>query len=258
MIWFSCKQCGKTHGRDENSAGTMVFCTCGQGITVPWESTAPPAAPEAMPTTNTPKGPDLAPIQFDPVIVGTSGPIDSPKSSSPGERRSTSARDEEEERPYRRGKNEKRDPDFCFNHQRRPYVGACADCGERFCADCMVKLEGTQLCSTCKNFRARRREVPPVTSGLASASLIISLVTGPLMICILMSSADRTDTIRVLSWLSLMPQLLAIGLGVWALRDAERENKGGGQWVALTGVTTAALTCIMMGVLTVLANRLSA
>src|SRR5262249_16114600 len=44
MIWFSCKQCGKVHGRAENSAGTLVFCDCGQGNTVPWESTA--AEPE--------------------------------------------------------------------------------------------------------------------------------------------------------------------------------------------------------------------
>ncbi len=255
MIWFTCKQCGKTHGRDESSAGTMVFCTCGQGVTVPWESTAPPPAPSALPATELPKGPDLAPIQFETVYVGPSGPIDSPKSSTAADRRASAAEEEEDDRPRRRGRNEKLDPDYCLNHQRRPYVGACADCGERFCADCLVKLEGNQLCSTCKNFRARRREIPPVTSSLASASLIISLIAGPLMICMLMSS--QRDAIRVLSWISLLPQLLAIGLGIWALRDAERENKGGGQWVAVTGVTTAAVTCIMMGILNVLANRLA-
>ena len=48
MIWFSCPKCGKTHGRPENSAGTMVFCECGQGNRVPWESTVaepPPQVP---------------------------------------------------------------------------------------------------------------------------------------------------------------------------------------------------------------------
>ncbi len=256
MIWFTCKQCSKTHGRDESSAGTMLFCGCGQGVTVPWESTAPPPAPSTVPVAETPKGPDLAPIQFETVYVGPQGPIDSPKSSTTSDRRTTPVEENDEDRPYRRGKSDKRDPDYCFNHQRRPYVGTCADCGERFCADCVVKLEGDQLCSTCKNFRARRREVPPVTSSLASASLIISLIAGPLMICMVMSS-QRTDAIRILSWFSLLPQILAIGLGVWALRDAERENKGGGQWVALTGVTTATLTCVMMAILTVVANRLA-
>jgi hypothetical protein len=54
----------------------------------------------------------------------------------------------------------------------------------------------------------------------------------------------------------LLPQLLAMGLGIWALREAEVERKGGGQWVAITGISTALLTCVMMLVMTQLANRL--
>jgi hypothetical protein len=61
---------------------------------------------------------------------------------------------------------------------------------------------------------------------------------------------------RVLSWISLLLQLLAVGLGVWALRDAEKENKGGGQWVAITGVATASVTCLMMLLLNLVASRL--
>ena len=50
MIWFTCKQCGKTHGRPENSVGSLVFCECGAGNTVPWESTvAEPEQPAAAP-----------------------------------------------------------------------------------------------------------------------------------------------------------------------------------------------------------------
>src|SRR5436309_12681516 len=41
MIWFSCRQCGKQHGRADNLAGTMIFCDCGQGLRVPWSSTIP-------------------------------------------------------------------------------------------------------------------------------------------------------------------------------------------------------------------------
>ena len=46
MIWFTCKKCGKTHNRPDTAAGTMIFCACGNGNTVPWESTASePATP---------------------------------------------------------------------------------------------------------------------------------------------------------------------------------------------------------------------
>ena len=49
MIWFACKQCGKVHSRPESAAGAMVFCDCGQGCIVPWESTAPEPEAEAEP-----------------------------------------------------------------------------------------------------------------------------------------------------------------------------------------------------------------
>ena len=52
------------------------------------------------------------------------------------------------------------------------------------------------------------------------------------------------------------PQVLALGLGLWALREAESERKGGGQWVAVTGIATAALTCLMMILMNQFATRL--
>ena len=151
---------------------------------------------------------------------------------------------DDDDRPYRRSRGEKRDPDYCFNHQRRPQSQACTDCEENFCADCLVKFQGAYLCGPCKNFRARRSELPPSASTLATASVVISLIVGPLMMCLLVS--NRGDSMRVTAWLSLLPQLMALGLGAWALREAEVEHKGGGQWVAITGVATAALTCVMI------------
>ncbi len=240
MIWFNCKKCGKTHGRTDGSLGTMVFCDCGHGNTVPWESTAAPAAAPVV--VEAPKVPDLAPIQFDPVASpstpGSSVPPKSKPSSYPLDPPPL-----DEERPYRRSRGEKRDPEFCFNHQRRPQAQACADCGENFCADCLVKFQGASLCGPCKNFRARRQELPPTASSLATASVVISLIVGPLMMCLLL--AQRGEPMRILCWISLLLQLLSIGLGVWALREAETENKGGGQWVAITGVATASLTCVL-------------
>ena len=256
MIWFVCKKCGKTHGRTDPTAGTMVFCECGHGNTVPWESTAeaPPPPPVVLAPPQTPKGPDLEPIQFDPVTVS------SPPGSTPSKARDTYPTStppvEDEDRPYRRGRTERRDPDFCFNHQRRPKAAVCAECEEAFCANCLVTFQGATLCSACKNFRSRRQELPPSTSTMATASLVISLIAGPIMMCLLISSPS-TKAMYILSLLSLLPQVMALGLGIWALRDAEKENKGGGQWVAVTGVGTAALTCVVMLLLQVFASKIA-
>ncbi|MBI2806147.1 MAG: hypothetical protein HYX68_14290 [Planctomycetes bacterium] len=252
MIWFTCKKCNKTHSRTESSAGTMIFCDCGQGLTVPWESTAaPPPTPAVV---DVPRVPDLAPIQFDPVPITTPN---APPRSSTGSSYPSKPPPIDDERPYRRGRNEKRDPDFCFNHQRRPKVQTCAECEEAFCADCVSRFQGALLCGPCKNFRARRQELPPNASTMANASLIIPLITAPLMMCWLLYQPGH-DAMRVLSFLSLLPQLLALGLGAWALYDAERERKGGGQWVAISGVTTATLTCVLMLLINLAATRLAA
>ena len=252
MIWFACKKCNKTHNRPETSAGTMIFCDCGLGLTVPWESSAAPPA-VSPPTVVTPKVPDLAPIQFDPVTI--EGPASSAASSS-NSRPALPAREDDEERSYRRGRTEKRDPEFCFNHQRRPKVDACAECGEVFCSDCLVRLQGALLCGPCKNFRARRQELPPAASSVATASLVISLIAGPLMMCLLLASSSDNSAMRVLSYLSLLLQVLALGLGLWALHDAQKVGKAGGQWVAVTGVAASALTCVLMVLLNLFANRL--
>lgn len=257
MIWFTCKKCQKVHSRSDSSAGTMIFCDCGNGNTVPWESTTTP--PVAPPVVVAPKVPDLAPIQFEPG-ASTGGPpaTNPPKSSSYPS--SSYPKDppplEEEDRPYRRGRTEKRDPDYCFNHQRRPKADACTDCEEAFCRDCMVHFQGVLLCGPCKNFRARREELPPAPSTMASASVLISLIAGPLVMCLLLASPS-SDSLRVLGYLSLLPQFLALGLGIWSLREAELERKGGGQWVSVTGIATSGLTCVLMLMLMQLANRIT-
>ncbi len=257
MIWFTCKKCTKTHSRADSSAGTMVFCECGHGNTVPWESTtAEPAAPPVV--SAAPKGPDLAPIQFDPVIApgpaGSSPPPARP-SAYPSSYPKGPPPIEDEERPYRRGRTEKRDPDFCFNHQRRPRTDVCADCEENFCKDCLVRFQGALVCGPCKNFRARKEELPPSSSTMASASVVISLIAGPLLMCLVLANPN-SNAMRLLGYISLLPQALALVLGLWALREAEVERKGGGQWVAVTGIATAALTCLMMLLMTQFAAKL--
>jgi hypothetical protein len=248
MIWFNCKKCGKVHGRADASAGTMIFCDCGNGNTVPWESTA--AEPLTPAVVQAPKVPDLAPIQFEPVLA----PATPAAANAPSYPTYPSAPPPAEERPARRSRGERRDPEFCFNHQRVPKVQDCADCKENFCADCLVKFQDAMLCGACKNFRVRRQELLPAASTMAVASLIIALMLGPLTMCLLIGKPE-SDMMRVICWLFLLPQVLAVGLGAWALWDAEKECKGGGQWVAVTGIATAGMTCVLMLLLQVFANR---
>jgi hypothetical protein len=254
MIHFTCKQCGKTHSRPDTAAGTMVFCTCGNGNTVPWESTAAEPA-DAPPVATGPSVPELAPIQFEPVTIAAP-PSSTPPPTYDCNRPNDPQPAIDEDRASRRGRGDKRDPEFCFNHQRRPRVDACAECEEAFCPDCLVRFQGVMLCGPCKNFRSRRQELPPVASSVANASLIISLLAGPLMMCFFLTSPGNS-AMRILSLVSLVPQFLALGLGVWALYDAEKEHKGGGQGVALTGVAASSLICVVVVFLNLAASRLA-
>jgi hypothetical protein len=228
MIWFSCPKCGKTHGRPENSIGSLVFCECGQANSVPWESTAaepPPQVPRLL-TPDVPRSPARSP---------TLGPINfDPTPSLPGRT------EEPLSRPRRGERRERRDPNFCFNHSSTPRSTVCEDCGESFCSSCLVTMEGATLCGPCKNFRVRSLEVPPSSSNFATFSALISLVFGAgVGMCIL--PWGFSTTIGVLSMLALLPQLFALGLGIRGLYLAEQSNRVGGQAWAITGVATASV-----------------
>jgi hypothetical protein len=232
MIWFTCK-CGKTHGRPENSIGTMVFCECGHGNRVPWESTAPEPPPQvpsmapampSMPSSAPPRTPILAPLSFD----GASGAA------------------QREETPVRR-RGERRDPGFCFNHASVPRSASCQDCGESFCSSCLVAMDEAMLCAPCKNFRVRGLEMPPRSSGFATSSLLLALFAGGILgFCLLPFSGS--SGVGVLSLLALLPQLAALALGVRALFLSEQSTRFGGQSLAITGVTTAAV-CVLLTLL---------
>ena len=243
MIWYTCKQCGKTHGRPENSAGTMVFCECGTGNIVPWESTVAEPVQPVVPVAEVPGVPELAPLTFEPTTSkgGSSYPAGGAPAAEP---------------PRRRSRGERKDPAFCFNHQHVARAAACDDCGESFCAECLVKFQGVSLCAACKNFRARSLETPPSNTTLASASVVISLMTGmPLAFC--MSPFINQSGVSVLSLLALAPQLLALALAVRALYLSEKESKYTSQAMAITGIATASLTCLLTVLLNVYASRIA-
>lgn len=232
MIWFACKQCGKVHGRPESSVGVLVFCECGQGNSVPWESNAPAPALDVL---EAPAVADVAPVAFEPATA--------PEPAVPVV----------EARP-RRGRAVKRDPDRCFNHQEVPQSAHCADCDEAFCGNCLVTLQGQTLCGPCKNFRARRMELLGQPSGLASASMVLAFLTSPLATCPIWFPGSSLGLVAVAVSL---PQLLALGLGIWALYVNEKSGRSGGQAIAITGVATSTLMCLLTMLLYVSATRMT-
>jgi len=228
MIWFSCKQCGKVNGRAENSAGTLIFCDCGQGNTVPWESTAAePEAPVAVAAPALPAGPKLEPLSFDP---GTAPPpLPRPPDSRPRLRR----------RPPRH----RPDPNFCLNHEGVSSQKTCAACEEAFCNDCIVVFQGSNYCGPCKNYQLRTLQRPPRLSGLALSSLILALLTGPWALGLVGTGNF------ILCLLALIVCGIALALGIMGLRAIEK-TRFGGRSLAITGMVTAAGTAVLSVVLT--------
>jgi len=220
MIEFMCKQCGKRHQRPEEASGTLVFCECGQGNRVPWESTA---APEEMPTP--------------PVVEAVPEPLQ--------ERRG---------RPARRSRGWPRwrevpeyDPAFCFNHQDTPATQTCAACATAFCEDCVVSLQGETLCGPCKNWRIRNLTRPSRISLAAVFSLVVAVAGGPLAFCF-MSMGAGFDTPAV-GWLGVLPQLAALLLGCVALRHIETNPQMGGRALAMTSILAALVGTTMVALM---------
>ncbi len=222
MIWFACKDCGKRHHRPEEAAGTLVFCTCGAGNRVPWESTVPagaeePAAPVPIPAT--PWG-------------GAARPAAEPED------------DEPPPRPGRRPVTRTRDPGKCFNHPDAPSTRTCDDCREPFCDGCVVTLQGRTLCGPCKNFRLRLQEQSPAPSPFAILALVAGLLSGPWGFCVMSGLAGGNQlgpgVVETFGALGIGCPLVALGLGLKALWDVNRQPRLGGRGLAVTGMTVAA------------------
>jgi hypothetical protein len=211
MIWFTCKQCGKQMGRPDETAGSLVFCACGQGNRVPWESTVPVL--ERADGDSEPPAPDR------------------PRPAWPAPRRRPAVR--------------RRDPGRCLNHEDIPATQACAACGESFCASCVVTLQGQTLCGPCKNLRVHEVDRPPRLSMMALAALLLGLASGPAAFCLSMvplSMPQGPGPAAVVFALvgALLPGA-ALVVGLLALRDIERNPQIGGRALAMTGTVSAVL-----------------
>lgn len=224
MIRFTCKQCGTNLNRPDDSAGSLVFCTCGQQNRVPWES-----AEAEPPSTEDP-----------PILLEEEE--DSPRSRPV--------------RPSRKVERPPRDPAFCLNHPDRPKTANCADCTEPFCDGCTVTVAGQKLCGPCKNFRVRKLHRPRTPSALAIVSLVVAMISSPFVFCVSFSvvagqmNSDGPAGVGgiVSAVLSVLP-LVSLLLGAIALRQVERNPQMSGRAFAIAGMTTAAaglLWCLTM------------
>ena len=246
MIWFTCQKCGRKHSRPESSIGSLVFCTCGQGNTVPWESTA-----EGEPTVMAellPPAPELAPVKFttEPTISKES-PARPPR---PAERDNRGDRSRRAPLRYR---VKARDPSICRHHAGRSSQAICVDCNNGFCQDCLVQLQGKPLCGPCKNQRAKALHKASPTSQLALMGLLLALFTGPLAFCL--HPVGRDFSVQRLSVWALMPQLTALGLGIWALWVTEHQHRLGGKSLAISAIATASFALFWTLFMTLYAGR---
>jgi hypothetical protein len=237
MIWFACSKCQKVHGRPDNAGGAMIFCDCGHGLTVPWESTA--AEPPHTPAVVLPQAGRGEPLSF-------GGP---PARQQPPEPLPPV-------RGVRRRARYEHDPNVCLNHETRPKQKACAECGLSFCDDCVVTFRGQALCGPCKNYETRLLQRPPKVSGLALSSVLLALAAGPLMICLLSAGAARG--FALLTLFALAPQVMAFLAGLFALRRAQADPRIGGQTLAITGILTASFTAVLTVMLALYAPRMGA
>jgi hypothetical protein len=227
MIRFSCKQCGKHFERSDATAGTLVFCDCGVGNRVPWESTL--TAEEAATVPGQPPDDSL--------------PADREESEPPVRRR----RDRLERRTA------ERNPEFCFNHQDRPSEATCADCGEALCLNCTLTLQGQTLCGPCKNFRIRTVQRPRQFSLFALFSILLGLFTAPLgLFCVSLSTAMHT---ALPSFAGLLLPLAAVVLGAKALRDIETKPRMSGRSIAIAGMVSGLVSVFLTAVWAVLVEK---
>ncbi|MHB1422700.1 MAG: hypothetical protein ACYC3I_05790 [Gemmataceae bacterium] len=226
MIWFACKQCGKSHGRGEHLAGTLVFCECGHGNRVPWSSTiAEPEPEEAIPAP--------APRPRSPLPPRAESRSPSPFPPYGGEKGEWPRRSRERRRP---------NPAYCLNHDETAKEAACDACRCSFCSACVLTLQGQTLCGPCKNFRLGGLNRPARLSPVALVSFVLALICTPVGVFLGFMAIGSSLKIEA----GLVPALIccaialifAVGelvLSAFALRELDRQPALGGRGLAMSG-----------------------
>lgn len=237
MIWFACKHCGRKHSRPESSTGSLIFCDCGQGITVPWESTIEepelvlPVEPVAPPPLSGPPRMVAMPVGEERVPVSQRP---RPDEAIPVVRPA---------RGRRRPPIPVRDRNYCFNHQDLPIERTCESCTERFCGHCLVTFQKRVLCGPCKNAVVRALDEAPKISVLAVTSALLALAVSVVGFCLL--PLGTTLDMLPLAVFTLLIQLVVLGLAGLAWYRVEKTPLVRGKSLAITGILAAGLGIVL-------------
>jgi hypothetical protein len=242
MIWFACRQCGTRQGRPDEEAGTLIFCNCGTSNRVPWESSVEAPAPEPV-----------APVESSQPTEAQG--VDTPRSGSAAldPPPIPFADDLPPARTSRRTIIRERNPAYCLNHQDLVKQQSCVDCQQAFCDDCVVLFQGKVLCGPCKNFRIRQMHQPAQLSLMALFSPILALAGG--FVGFFMSAIAVQLGAPVLGFLSVAPQLGALGLGLAAMRRIENDPFLKGRPLAMTGIVAAVVGAVLGCLMTIVLKR---
>jgi hypothetical protein len=268
MIWFICKKCGKTHSRPDSQGGTMIFCDCGNGLTVPWESTALPPAQTSVPPVravekNTEDSDDAIPVlQQRPIpLLDEEDEDKRPAARRPAQKLPPTPPTGDSLPQKKRRTIKRNNPAYCFNHDELNSETVCDDCKLSFCNACVVDFQGFTLCGPCKNFRLRARATPKRLSSWAVVALVAGFVSGPVGFCIsalpltMKLQGQGSPGLAVAAvLLALVPAGVTYWLGLRALRQLDREPLLSGRGLALTGTLAGVLGglwSITIGILTI-------
>jgi hypothetical protein len=210
----------------------MIFCNCGQSLTVPWESTAeePEVVPVLPVAPAAPQPPRMIPV---PVGEERIPVVHPPRRPEPAYGR-----------PQRRvGPVVNRDRNYCFNHQDLEVERTCESCAERFCAHCLVLFQGRNLCGPCKNARIKALDEPPKLSGLAVTAALLALALSLSGFCLLPMGAAM-DVLPLVVF-TLLLQLGTLGMAILALYRTEKTSLLRGKSLAITAVIAAAVGILL-------------
>lgn len=226
MIAFACKQCGQRFERPGHLAGSLVFCACGAGTHVPWESTLPP---------------DETPV---------------PSVDAPRPRWAETAAEQGPEPPLVLPRNSAN----CFNHPDTPKSESCASCKEPFCTSCLVNFQGALVCGPCKNYRLRALQRPAQLSVMAVLAALLSLGAGGVWPFVVLMGAGlkaQATGIVVLGAIGLVPQLAALVMAAVALRAIETGTRLSGRSWAITALVSVLVSSVLIGLMDLLAIQVA-
>jgi len=115
-----------------------------------------------------------------------------------------------------------------------------------FCAACLVSLQGQAVCGPCKNHRVRGLLQRGRISALAIIAVCVAPITGIFGCCLTSMgfSFQAAGMIAGFGLLGLVPQVIALALGGFALYTIETNPRVSGR-----GLAIASLVLVLVGLM---------